>query len=173
MNLLSPHFGVFFWQFVTIFLVLVILKLFAFGPISRSLEARKKSLDDSLANAKEVEDKLKYINELKAQSEKEVAIEKKRMLEHIESLKTEMMRNMKVEVEKERKILLDNVQNELDDKRRKFEEECNIKISNLMFNYARKFLTRGTDEVEKQNFFLSEVVNEYYNTTDNIKNDNK
>ena len=173
MNLLSPHFGVFFWQFITIFLVLVILKLFAFGPISKSLEARKKSLDESLANAKEVENKLKYIDDLKAQTEKEVAIEKKRMLEHIESLRTEMMRDIKVEVEKERKILMANVQNELDDQRRKFDEECNIKISNLMFNYARKFLTRGTAEVEKQNFFLNEVVNEYYNTIENInKNDN-
>ena len=58
MDLLSPHFGVFFWQFITIFLVLLILKLFAFGPITKSLEARKKSLEESLSNAKEVENKL-------------------------------------------------------------------------------------------------------------------
>ena len=167
MDLLSPHFGVFFWQFITIFLVLVILKLFAFGPITKSLEARKKSLDESLSNAKEVENKLKYIDDLKLQTEKEVAIEKKRMLENIDALKTDMMRKMKLEVEKERKLMMANVESELNEQRRKFDEECNTKISNLMFIYARKFLTRGTDNIEKQKFFLDEIVNEYSNTIRN------
>ena len=167
MDLLSPHFGVFFWQFITIFLVLLILKLFAFGPITKSLEARKKSLEESLSNAKEVENKLKYIDDLKAQTEKEVAIEKKRMLENVDAIKTEMMRKMKLEVEKERKIMMANLETELNEQRRKFDEECNVKISNLMFIYARKFLTRGTDDIQKQKFFLNEVVNEYSNKGEN------
>ena len=170
MDLLSPHFGVFFWQFVTIFLVLVILKSFAFGPITKSLEARKKSLENSLSNAKEVENKLKYIEDLKSQTEKEVAIEKKRMLENIDALKTEMIRKINLEVEKERKVLMANVESELNEQRRKFDDECNAKISNLMFIYARKFLTRGTDSIEKQKFFLDEIINEYSN---NLEKDNK
>ena len=110
---------------------------------------------------------MKYIEDLKAQTEKEVAIEKKRMLENDDALKTDMMRKMKAEVEKERKIMMANLETELNEQRRKFDEECNVKISNLMFIYARKFLTRGTDDVQKQKFFLDEVVNEYSNKGEN------
>ena len=64
MDLLTPHFGVFFWQFVTILLVLIILKIFPFKVMSKSLEDRKKAIDSSIANSNEIEERLKNMKTL-------------------------------------------------------------------------------------------------------------
>ena len=53
-KLLSPDPGVMLWVWVVFFVLLVVLKKFAWKPILSGIEAREKSLKDSLARAEEV-----------------------------------------------------------------------------------------------------------------------
>jgi F-type H+-transporting ATPase subunit b len=51
-NLLSPNYGLMAWTLIIFVLLAIILARFAFGPITRSVEAREQALDDAMNAAK-------------------------------------------------------------------------------------------------------------------------
>jgi len=51
-NLLSPSYGLMFWTLIIFVVLLVVLAKFAFGPITASVEAREKALEDAIEAAK-------------------------------------------------------------------------------------------------------------------------
>lgn len=53
-KLLSPDPGVMLWVWVVFFVLLVVLKKYAWKPILSGIEAREKSIKDSLSRAEEV-----------------------------------------------------------------------------------------------------------------------
>lgn len=51
-NLLSPSYGLMFWTLAIFVVLLVVLAKFAFGPITKSVEAREKALEEAISAAK-------------------------------------------------------------------------------------------------------------------------
>jgi F-type H+-transporting ATPase subunit b len=51
-NLLSPNYGLMAWTLIIFVLLAIVLARFAFGPITRSVEAREQALDDAMNAAK-------------------------------------------------------------------------------------------------------------------------
>lgn len=51
-NLLSPNYGLMFWTLVIFLILAFVLAKFAFGPITRSVEAREQALDAAMNAAK-------------------------------------------------------------------------------------------------------------------------
>jgi F-type H+-transporting ATPase subunit b len=51
-NLLSPSYGLMFWTLVIFVVLLVVLAKFAFGPITASVEARERALEEAINAAK-------------------------------------------------------------------------------------------------------------------------
>lgn len=51
-NLLQPHAGLMFWTLIIFAVLLFVLTKYAFGPLTKAVEAREKSLEDALASAK-------------------------------------------------------------------------------------------------------------------------
>lgn len=51
-NLLSPSYGLMAWTLIIFIVLLVVLGKFAFGPITASVEAREKALEDAIEAAK-------------------------------------------------------------------------------------------------------------------------
>jgi F-type H+-transporting ATPase subunit b len=50
-NLLSPNYGLMFWTLIIFVILAFVLTKFAFGPITRSVEAREKALEDAISAA--------------------------------------------------------------------------------------------------------------------------
>jgi F-type H+-transporting ATPase subunit b len=51
-NLLSPNYGLMFWTLIIFVILAFVLAKFAFGPITRSVEAREQALDEAMNAAK-------------------------------------------------------------------------------------------------------------------------
>jgi F-type H+-transporting ATPase subunit b len=50
-DLLSPSYGLMFWTLIIFVVLAIVLTKFAFGPITRSVEAREKALEDAISAA--------------------------------------------------------------------------------------------------------------------------
>jgi len=157
MDLLSPDFGVFFWQFITIFLVLFVCRPFL-KIITRSLSDRKKLIDDSISNAKEIDERLNNMKELEKNCLIEVSQKKERMLEEVKILREERINGLEVEYK--------NLVIEMK-KRLKAEEEAfaaewmkksyNIAVMNVL-GCTRRFLYSELSNPKDQNIFISALV---------------
>ena len=51
-DLLSPNYGLMFWTLVIFAALFFVLAKFAFGPITKAVEAREKALEDAIESAK-------------------------------------------------------------------------------------------------------------------------
>lgn len=51
-NLLSPSYGLMFWTLAIFIVLLAVLAKFAFGPITKSVEARERALEEAISAAK-------------------------------------------------------------------------------------------------------------------------
>lgn len=51
-DLLSPSYGLMFWTLIIFAILFVVLSKFAFGPITKAVEAREKALEDAIEGAK-------------------------------------------------------------------------------------------------------------------------
>lgn len=51
-SLLDPHYGLMFWTLIIFAALFVVLSKFAFGPITRAVEARERALQDAIDAAK-------------------------------------------------------------------------------------------------------------------------
>jgi F-type H+-transporting ATPase subunit b len=51
-NLLSPNYGLMFWTLIIFVVLAIVLSKFAFGPITRSVEAREHALEEAINAAK-------------------------------------------------------------------------------------------------------------------------
>jgi F-type H+-transporting ATPase subunit b len=51
-DLLSPNYGLMFWTLVIFAILFFVLAKFAFGPITKAVEAREQALEDAIESAK-------------------------------------------------------------------------------------------------------------------------
>jgi F-type H+-transporting ATPase subunit b len=100
MNLITPDFGLIFWQVVTLLSTLWILRKYAWNTILSSIRDREKSIENSLKaaeKAKEELEKLKLDNEVLL---KEANIERDKMLKDAASVTKSMHEEAKEEAQK-------------------------------------------------------------------------
>lgn len=100
MNLITPDFGLIFWQVVTLLLTLWVLRKYAWNTILSSVKDREKSIENSLKaaeKAKEELGKLKLDNEVLL---KEANIERDKMLKDAASATKLMHEEAKEEAQK-------------------------------------------------------------------------
>lgn len=128
MNLITPDFGLIFWQSTTLFAVLFVLRRFAWDPILDAIQAREQAIETSLQDAKAAK---KLI--ARAQTEKEALLHtgrkehtqlveeavatKERIISaahrEAENVSEDLIRQTRVRLEQERKEALGALQNEV------------------------------------------------------------
>ena len=65
MDLLTPDFGLVFWQIVSFAVVFLILTKYAWKPMLNVIDQREKLINDAVKSANEINDKMAKINEEK------------------------------------------------------------------------------------------------------------
>lgn len=65
MNLITPSFGLIFWQTIIFFIMLFFLGKFAWKPILNVIETREKYIENSLDNAKKIRNEMYNLQFLK------------------------------------------------------------------------------------------------------------
>jgi F-type H+-transporting ATPase subunit b len=100
MNLITPDFGLIFWQTVTFIIVLLILKQFAWEKILNTIRDREKTISEALKSAEKAR---LAIEQLKSNNEiliKEASIERDKILKDAMLTKKSIIDSAKIEVEK-------------------------------------------------------------------------
>ena len=79
-NLLSPNAGLVFWLIIVFGLLLVILKRYAWGPITSALEDRERNIDESIQRAEKALTEAKQLQADNERARREAEQEAQRLL---------------------------------------------------------------------------------------------
>ena len=160
MDLLSPSFGVFFWQFVAVISVIFILKKFFFKIIFNILEKRETMITTSIENAKRIDEELKKIELIKKNSLEEIESKKAQTLKEVEDLKNKLIAEAKENAKNIENKLIDEAKKEIERQKQQFKDQYNAEIAKLAIIVSEKLLQKELSEDNKQNIFLNTIISE-------------
>jgi len=159
MNLITPDFGLIFWQTITFLTVLIILKKFAWQKILTTIKDREKSINEALKAAEKAKlsiEQLKLNNEIlikEANLERDKILKdaisvKKSMIENAEkeakNVKSKIMLDSKISINREKKLAIIALKN--------YSAELSLKI-------AKKLLRRELSNEKSQKDLINSILN--------------
>ena len=164
MELLSPSFGIFFWQLIAIIGAIFILKKFFFKIVFNILEKRETMIATSIENAKRIDEELKKIELIKKNSLEEIESKKTQTLKEVEDLKNKLIAEAKENAKNIENKLIDEAKKEIERQKQQFKDQYNAEIAKLAIIVSEKLLQKELSEDNKQNIFLNTIISETIKT---------
>jgi F-type H+-transporting ATPase subunit b len=157
MDLLTPAFGLIFWQTIIFLIVLFVLGKFAWKPILGALKTREESIDEALMSAVKAKEEMAS---LKADNEAllaEAKQERDKMLKDAERLgeemKTKAKENAKVIGEK----MIEEAQATIQSEKNSAIGQIKDQVAELSLQITEKLLKKNLADNKKQ----QELIKDY------------
>jgi F-type H+-transporting ATPase subunit b len=101
-NLLSPNFGLVIWIAITFFALLIVLRRFAWGPVTSALTAREERIRESMEQAEKALAEARQIQADNDRARREAEAEAQRLMretrEAAESLRSEELERTRTQI---------------------------------------------------------------------------
>ncbi len=158
MNLVTPDFGLIFWQTITFLVVLFVLSRYAWKPIAKALQEREHSIEDAL---KEADNARKEMQQLKADNEKlldEARIERDKILKTAHQLAQETKDNAKEQAQKEVEKMLEDARTAIQNEKQSAIADMKKQIAVLSIEVAQTILQKELENPEKQQQLATDLI---------------
>jgi len=161
MNLITPDFGLIFWQVVTLLFTLWVLRKYAWNTILSSVKDREKSIENSLKaaeKAKEELGKLKLDNEVLL---KEANIERDKMLKDAASATKLMHEEAKEEAQKVSSKMISDAKLSIAREKELALIELKDYSAKISINIAERLLKKELKSDSDQKILINKLVENF------------
>jgi F-type H+-transporting ATPase subunit b len=158
MDLLIPSFGLLIWTFLAFFILLFILKKFAWKPILKSLKERENGIADSLATAERVKAEMaQFQNENEAMMAK-AREERAQMLKEAKETKDKIISEAKEQAKLEANKIVMDAQQTIENKKMAAITEVKNQLGTMVLEVSEKVLRRELSNKAEQEKFIKEMA---------------
>jgi F-type H+-transporting ATPase subunit b len=161
MQIVTPEFGLIFWQLVIFLLVLFLLAKFAWKPILTSLKEREDSIDSALRMADEAKLEMQA---LKAGNEKllaEARLERDRMMQEAQAMANQLVETAKNRATEEGSRMITQAREAIQTEKNAALAEVKNTAAQLSLDIAERILRREladpTAQTQLVDSYLKEV----------------
>tara|TARA_Y100001968_G_scaffold319398_1_gene350861 strand:+ start:128 stop:682 length:555 start_codon:yes stop_codon:yes gene_type:complete len=154
---LMPDPGLFLWTLVTFFIVLIILKSFAWGPLMEALDSREKRIQDALSSADKAKEEAEKVSNEYDEMIKKAQVEAQEILakgkEAGESLKNEIQRKAQEQADE----LLEKSNKQIESAKAKAIDEIKTLSVDLAIQAASKVVNKNLDDSANRDLAKSTI----------------
>ncbi len=144
-NLLSPNFGLVIWLAIVFSILLVILKRYAWGPITSALEDRERNIDESIQRAEKALVEAKQLQADNERARREAEHEAQRLLRAARE-QADHLRNEEVHKTREQiQHLRDQAQAEIEREKDSALDALRAEVADLAIQAAEIILQENLD----------------------------
>lgn len=150
MNLITPEFGLIFWQTIVLLVLIFLMAKFAWKPILGAVKKREDSINGALDAAEKA--RLEMEN-LKASNEKllaEARTERDSMLKEARSIKDKMIAEATEEAQEKANKILTNAQQSIEAEKKAALAEVKNEVATLSLDIAQKVVMKELASKEDQ-----------------------
>lgn len=151
-------YGLFFWQFIILLIVIFILGKFAWKPIVNALEERENGIVAALASAEKAKLEMARLTNENEQLLKEARVERDIILKEAKELKDKIVSEAKAEAQSAGKAIIEQAKLEIQEQKNKALAEVKNQVSSLSLDIARKVLTKEFEDQGKQEALVSDLL---------------
>ena len=158
MELVTPAIGLMFWTCVVFFLLLVLLKKFAWKPILSAVDARNSGIEEALALAKKTKDEMANLQADNKMLLQEARSERDQMLKEAREMKNAIISEAKNTAKEEADKMIASAKAVIENEKAGAISELKSTVGSLSVDIAEKVLRAELKDAEKQNAFITEML---------------
>ncbi len=160
MDLITPDFGLFFWQTIVFLVLIFVMAKFAWKPILGGINNREKSINDALASAEEAR---KEMQNLKADNEellKEARAEKDAILKDARELKEKIIADAGEEAQAKADKIVKQANESIEREKKAAMAELKNQVATLSIEIAEKVVRKELSEEKKQHQLIDKMLDD-------------
>lgn len=160
MDLLSPDFGLIFWTVVIFLLTFLILAKYAWKPILKMLDAREKSIADSIESADRIKAEMSQMKSEHEQMLIEAKAERSRILKEAKEAKDQIISEAKEQAKAEARKIVDSAQEAIQHQKMAALTDVKNQVGTLAIEVAEKILRKELADKNIHQEYIRELASE-------------
>lgn len=151
-------FGLFFWQFIILIVIIFLLGKFAWKPIVNALEAREEGISDALAAADNAK---RELENLQADNEKlliEARAERDALIKEAREIKEQMLADAKNDAEAQGQKMIAQAKATIESEKAAAIIELKQQVSGISIEIAEKLLKDQLADKEAQSKLVEKML---------------
>lgn len=160
MELVTPNFGLIFWQLVTFLIVLFLLTKFAWKPIMSALRERETSIENALSAAEKAKLEMQG---LKAENEKllaEARMERDKILKEASDAGNALVENARNKANEEGSRMIAQAREAIENEKRAAITEVKNMAAALSVDIAERILRKELSDPQAQQALAQDYIRE-------------
>lgn len=158
MDLLTPDIGLLFWQIVVFLILFLLLRAFAWGPITASLQERENNIQSALDLAEKTRVEM---TALKADNEKllvQARSERETILRGAKEIADKMVADSREKAALEGQRMLEQAREAMQNERQALVAQMRKEVVTLSLDIAEKVLRKELSDKSSQEKLVSDLV---------------
>lgn len=163
MSLLTPEIGLLFWMLVAFLVVFFVLAKFGFPIITKMVDERAQYIDESIAKAKEANDKLAKIQEETAAMLKEAQEKQSAILAEAVNMRNQIVEKAKTEATEAGQKILAEAKQQIEVEKEDAIRDIRRQVGLLSVEIAEKVLRQSLKDDKDQMAMIDRMLDEMDN----------
>ena len=160
MDLITPEFGLVFWTLVTFFILLVILKKFAWKPILGAVSEREEGIKNALASAENARTEMENLQSDNERILKEARHEREVMLKEARELKNKIIDDAKEEAKRQSDKLVRQAQETILTEKKAAISDLRAEVAKVSISIAEKVIRGELSDADKQEKLVKSMLDD-------------
>jgi F-type H+-transporting ATPase subunit b len=160
MDLVTPDVGLLFWTVVSFFVLLFLLRKFAWKPIVGTVNDREKSIREALASAESARLEMQNLQADNERILKEARAEREAMLKEARELKAKIVTDAKDEAQQQANKMIEQAQVAIESEKKSAMAELKNHVAGLSVDIAEKMIREQLSNNDKQLKLVEDMLGE-------------
>lgn len=160
MSLITPDFGLIVWMTLIFGIVFFILAKWGFPMITDSVEKRANRINESIAQAKEAEAKLRDLSSEQARMIERAKLEQSRILKEAAASRDALVEQAKVQAQDEASKILAQARVQIEAEKESALRDVRKEVAMLSVSVAEKVLRKDLSQDNAQKELVDRLVEE-------------
>ncbi|MDD6784086.1 MAG: F0F1 ATP synthase subunit B [Bacteroidaceae bacterium] len=159
-SFLTPDFGLLFWMLIAFLVVFVLLAKYGFPVITDMVEKRKAYIDESLAAARQANEKLANIKAECQAMIQETQTRQSQILKEAGHTRDQIVEEAKQKAQQEANRILEDARRQIKAETEKAQRDMRSQVADLSIQIAAKILSRSLQKDEEQMQWVDRILDQ-------------
>lgn len=160
MDLLSPDFGLICWTVIVFLLTFLILAKYAWKPILKMLDAREKSIAESIESADRIKAEMSQMKSEHEQMLIEAKTERSRILKEAKEVKDQIIAEAREQAKVEARKIIEDAQVAINNQKMAALTDVKNQVGNLALEVAEKILRKELANKDAHQHYIRQLAEE-------------
>jgi F-type H+-transporting ATPase subunit b len=160
MDLVTPDVGLLFWTVISFFVLLFLLRKFAWKPIVGTVNDRETSIREALESAEKARLEMQNLTADNERILKEARIERESMLKEAREIKEKMISDAKDEAQNQANKMIEQAQTAIASEKKSAMAELKNHVAALSVDIAEKMVREELSNKDKQLKLVENMLGE-------------